>query len=106
MDIQQHEQLLRILTEEFTKKELTVSYTQWDADGEDEEETQFRATLASATITNNEFTEKDLLLIFAAEDGEHIEILMEIPSEEADLATIDVGRLSIFGTEAELVLEA
>ncbi|MGE7273522.1 hypothetical protein [Brevibacillus panacihumi] len=106
MDIQQHEQLLKILTEEYANKVLTVSYTQWDAEGEDEEETQFRATLASATLTNNEFTEKDLLLVFAAEDGEHIEILMEIPSEEADLAANEAGRLSIFGTEAELVLES
>jgi len=31
---------------------------------------------------------------------------MEIPSEEADLAANEAGRLSIFGTEAELVLES
>lgn len=104
MDIQQHERLIRILTDEFHQKTASVSYTQWETEGDDEEVTQFRGQLGHIKLTDNEFGEKDLLLVFIAEDGDEVEILMEIPGEEVDLATYEEGRLSIFGTEAEIVL--
>lgn len=106
MDIQQHERLLRLLTDEFENKMATVTFTQWDTDSEDEEEeTQLAGKLVGYKLTDNEFEEKDLLLLFADEEAESVEILMEIPGEEVDLATFENGRLAIFGTEAEVVLE-
>ncbi|MDF2684122.1 MAG: hypothetical protein K0R47_5312 [Brevibacillus sp.] len=106
MDIQQHERLLRLLTDEFENQVTTITFTQWDTDREDEEEeTQFKGKLTGFKLTDNEFDEKDLLLLFADEEAETVEILMEIPGEEVDLATYEEGRLSIFGTEAEVVLE-
>ncbi|MDH4615737.1 hypothetical protein [Brevibacillus sp. AY1] len=105
MEIQRHERLLEVLKEQFAQQEAAFSFTQWDTENEDEEVSQFRGTLTELKLTDNEFDEKDLLLILTAEDGEIVEILMEIPSEEVDLAVWEEGRLSIFGTEAELVLE-
>ncbi|MDR7317676.1 hypothetical protein [Brevibacillus nitrificans] len=106
MDIQQHERLLRLLTDEFENQMATITFTQWDTDSEDEEEeTQFTGKLVGYKLTDNEFEEKDLLLLFADEEAESVEILMEIPGEEVDLATFENGRLAIFGTEAEVVLE-
>jgi len=106
MEIQQHERLLSVLTNDFEKHTASITFTQWDTDSEDEEEvTQFQAQLVGVKLSTNEFEEKDLLLLFAAENDETVEILMEIPGEEVDLATYDEGRLRIFGTEAEIVLE-
>lgn len=105
MEIQQHERLLHVLNEQFVQQEAACTFTQWDTENEDEEVSQFRATLTASQLSDNEFDEKDLLLVFTAEDGETVEILMEIPSDEVDLAVWEEGRLSIFGTEAELVLE-
>ncbi|GEB31410.1 MULTISPECIES: hypothetical protein [Brevibacillus] len=106
MDIQQHEQLLRLLTDEFASKTASVTFTQWDTDSEEEEEvTQFQGQLTEVKLTDNEFEEKDLLLVFVSEAEGELEILMEIPGDEVDLATFADGKLSIFGTEAEIVLE-
>ncbi|RNB58398.1 hypothetical protein EDM57_06615 [Brevibacillus gelatini] len=106
MDIQQHEQLLRLLVDEFAKQPLSVTFTQWDTESEDDEEvTQFQGQLAEVKLTDNEFAEKDLWLLFVAEDEESVEILMEIPGEEVDLASYADGKLNIFGTEAEIILE-
>jgi len=106
MEIQQHEKLLGILTSEFEKQLATITFTQWDTDSEDDEEVSvFKAQLVGVKLTTNEFEEKDLLLLFTDEENEPVEILMEIPGEEVDLATHAEGRLQIFGTEAEIVLE-
>lgn len=104
MDIQQHAQLEEQLNQ-FTGTALKVTFTQWDADSEDEEEvSEFGATLKEFRISANEFEEKDLLLVFDQE-GDDVEILMEIPAEEVDLANlVDGNQLRIFGTEAEVVL--
>ncbi|WP_139489527.1 hypothetical protein [Brevibacillus dissolubilis] len=103
MDIQQHAQLEEQLGT-FSNTALSITFTQWDAESEDEEEvSEFRATLKEFRITDNEFEEKDLLLVFD-QDGDDVEILMEIPAEEVDLATLDGSQLRIFGTEAEVVL--
>ena len=103
MDIQSHKQLLDELQQKFTQKELDVTYTQWEGDTDDEEVTQFRGTLHSVELTENEFEEMDLLFVFQT-DEEEIEVLMEIPKEESDLATTDEKHLRIFGTEAEIEL--
>lgn len=104
MEIHRHVELLERLQHGFAGKPLSVTYTQWDGDGEDEEVSRFQAVLARVSLTDNEFGEKDLLLEFEA--GEDAwEILMEIPAEETDLALEEGGRLRIFGTEAEVVLE-
>ena len=105
MEIQQHQQLIRVLQEDFLDKLAAILFTQWDTEDGDEEVTQFRGMLTELRLSDNEFGEKDLLLCFSLEDGESVEILMEIPKEEVDLASYEEGRLSIFGTEAELVLE-
>ncbi|GED66355.1 hypothetical protein BRE01_00570 [Brevibacillus reuszeri] len=105
MEIQQHARLLSILTGDFEKQQATITFTQWDTDSEDDEEVaEFRGQLVGVKLTENEFDEKDLLLLFADEENETVEILMEIPGEEVDLATYNEGRLQIFGTEAEIVL--
>lgn len=103
MDIQTHAQLLRTIEEEFVGKEAQILFTQWDTDDEDEEETGFSAKLLSVALSDNEFGEKDLHLVFD-QDGEQAEILMELPKTEEDLADFENGRLSIYGTEAEIVL--
>lgn len=106
MDIQKHDQLLRLLTEQFENQPAQITFTQWDTDREDEEEeSQFKGKLTGFKLSDNEFEEKDLLLLFADEEAETVEILMEIPGEEVDLATFADGRLSIYGTESEVVLE-
>lgn len=105
MEIQQHEQLIQMLAE-YKNQKATVTFTQWDTDSEEEEEvTEFTAKLLECKLADNEFQEKDLLLIFAAEDNDEMEILMEIPGEEVDLASYVDGSLRIFGTEAEIVLQ-
>jgi hypothetical protein len=105
MELQQHQRLLQVLQDEYLQKTATVLFTQWDTENEDEEVTRFRGQLTEMQLSDNEFDEKDLQLIFALEDGESVEILMEIPKEEADLAFHEADKLSIYGTEAELVLE-
>lgn len=104
MEIHSHEELLKLLQEQFIEQEATVTFTQWDNDGEDEEETIFHGSLQSVRLDDNEFGEKDLLLIFQSNQDE-VEILMEMPKEEADLASAEQGSVRIFGTEAELVLQ-
>lgn len=104
MEIQTHEQLVRILESEFVGVQAQLLFTQWDTDGEDEEESRFAARLLKVEVTDNEFEEKDLLLALENEAGEELELLMELPSVEEDLGSYAEGRLSIFGTEAELVL--
>ncbi|QRG69645.1 hypothetical protein [Brevibacillus choshinensis] len=106
MDIQKHEQLLRLLTDQFENQQALITFTQWDTEREDEEEeTQFKGKLTGFKLSDNEFDEKDLLLLFVDEEAETVEILMEIPGEEVDLATFEEGRLSIFGNESEVILE-
>jgi len=106
MEIQQHAGLLALLQDEFENKLARITFTQWDTEQEDEEEeTRFTSKLVGFQLTDNEFAEKDLLLKFTDEHDEAVEILMELPGEEVDLATFEEGRLAIFGTEAEVVLE-
>lgn len=105
MEIQQHERLIQRLAEEFQNQAASISFTQWDTESEDEEVTQFKGQLTEIKLSDNEFGEKDLLLLFVMEGEESLEILMEIPGEEVDLASYEEGRLSIFGNEAEIVLE-
>ncbi|QDS34814.1 hypothetical protein [Brevibacillus brevis] len=105
MDIQQHEQLIQLLAE-YKNHKVSVAFTQWDTDSEEEEEvTQFQAQLLEIKLTDNEFEEKDLLLVFTTAEGEEMEILMEIPGDEVDLASYEEGYLRIFGTESEIVLQ-
>ncbi len=104
MDIQRHDELCDTLEKHYTNQQATITFTQWDTDNEDEEETVFAGTLVEVQLSDNEFGEKDLLLHFAADDQEVVEILMEIPKTEADLASFDGSRLAVFGTEAELSL--
>lgn len=104
MEIQTHVQLLELLQQEFTEIQCEVIFTQWDNDSEDEEVTQFIGQLSGVRLTDNEFMEKDLLLSFQVEEAEVVEILMELPKEEVDLAAFENSRLQIFGTEAEVVI--
>lgn len=103
MDVHSHEQLLKIL-QQFGDKEAEITFTQWDGDDEDEDVSTFHGRLVEVSLQDNEFGEKDLLLHFQAEDEQVVEILMEIPKEEADLGSFAEDRLRIFGTEAELVI--
>jgi hypothetical protein len=106
MDIQTHEQLVTLLESEYRGKEAAIIFTQWDTDSEDEEVTQFRGQLVSVKLCDNEFGEKDLTLSFEVDEEQVVEVLMEIPAEEADLGSLAEKRLHIYGTEAEIVLEA
>jgi hypothetical protein len=103
MDIHSHEQLLQIL-QQFGDKEAEITFTQWEGDDEDEEVTTFHGRLVEVSLQNNEFGEKDLLLHFQADEEQVVEILMEVPKEEADLGSYSEDRLRIFGTEAEIVI--
>ncbi|MET3289982.1 UNVERIFIED_CONTAM: hypothetical protein ABID98_002552 [Brevibacillus sp. OAP136] len=105
MDIQTHAELIRILESEFVGAQAQFIFTQWDTDGEDEEESTFAARLLKVSLSDNEFEEKDLLLTLENEAGEDLELLMELPSVEEDLGSFADGRLSLYGTEAELVLK-
>ncbi|NGQ97115.1 hypothetical protein G3578_18405 [Brevibacillus sp. SYP-B805] len=104
MDLNTHHELLDVLTREYLRQEASITFTQWDTESEDEEVTTFRAVLTEIRLTDNEFGEKDLFLLFEA-DGDEVEILMEIPAEESDLGAFAEGRLQIFGLEAEAILE-
>lgn len=103
MDFDTHQQLDELLRQHFHEVEAEVTFTQWDGDNEDEEVTQFHGKLVGTSLTDNEFGEKDLLLTFQADGDEMIEILMEVPKEEAELGSFNDNRLHIFGTEAEIV---
>jgi hypothetical protein len=104
MDIHTHDQLLSLLAEQFRDQQVEVHFTQWDGDGEDEEVTQFHGRLTQLDLRDNEFGEKDLQLAFHVDGDQVVEVLMEIPQEEEDLAALIDGRLHIYGTEAEIVL--
>jgi hypothetical protein len=104
MDIHTHDQLLSLLAEHFRDQQVEVHFTQWDGDGEDEEVTQFYGRLTEIEWKDNEFGEKDLKLAFDVDGDQVVEVLMEIPQEEEDLAAWIDGRLHIYGTEAEIVL--
>ncbi|CAM5793358.1 MULTISPECIES: hypothetical protein [Brevibacillus] len=104
MDIHKHDQLLGLIEEHYAKGQIQAQFTQWDSDSEDEEVTQLQGTLASWKLTDNEFGEKDLLIVLESDTEGTVEILMEIPADEDNLAVFAEGRLSIFGTEAELIL--
>jgi hypothetical protein len=105
VEIHQHDQLMAVMEEEFRGQAAEVQFTQWDGDGEDEEVTQFRGELIDVRLADNEFGEKDLQLTFAVDGDQVVDILMEIPADEEDLAAFADGRLSIYGTEAEIVLK-
>ncbi|CAJ1003162.1 MULTISPECIES: hypothetical protein [Bacillales] len=105
MDIHQHAQLIAVLEKDFRGQAAEIQFTQWDSDGEDEEVTQFRGELSDVRLSDNEFGEKDLQMSFAIDGDQVVDILMEIPADEEDLAAFVDGRLSIFGTEAEIVLK-
>jgi hypothetical protein len=104
MDIHKHDQLLSLLAERFRGQQVEVLFTQWDGEGEDEEVTQFRGQLSELELKDNEFGEKDLQLAFEVDGDQVVEVLMEIPQDEEDLAAWIDGRLHIYGTEAEIVL--
>jgi hypothetical protein len=105
MEIHQHDQLMAVMEKEFRGQAAEIQFTQWDSDGEDEEVTQFRGELIDVRLSDNEFGEKDLQLSFAVDGDQVVDILMEIPADEEDLAAFADGCLSIFGTEAEIVLK-
>ncbi|UFJ43075.1 hypothetical protein LOK74_11555 [Brevibacillus humidisoli] len=104
MELHRHEQLMACLRETYLQQSLQVTFTQWDGDEEDEQVSQFQASLVDIVLDDNEFGTKDLLLTFELDEEEVVEILMELSREEADLANLDGGTLRLFGTEAELVL--
>ncbi len=104
MDIHSYKDLLKTL-DQFLRQPLTVTFTQWDSDYADEEEViDFTAALKEFKLTDNEFGEKDLLLMFQAEE-EEMEILMEVPAVEEDLGVWEENELRIFGTESELIVK-
>ena len=104
MDIQSHKQLLELL-QQYASQQVTATYTQWDSESADEEEViDFQATLQEFRLTDNEFGEKDLFLLFVDGD-EETELLMEIPAVEEDLGVLEDGQFRLFGTEAELILK-
>ncbi|WP_126427697.1 hypothetical protein [Brevibacillus marinus] len=104
MELHRHDELVARLREAYLQRPLQVTFTQWEADEEDEQVSRFRATLVDVSLDDNEFGTKDLLLTFQAEAEEVVEILMELPREEVDLAYQDEDCLRLFGTEAELIL--
>jgi SpoVK/Ycf46/Vps4 family AAA+-type ATPase len=104
MDIHKHEQLLSLLAEQYRDQQVEVHFTHWDGDGEDEEVTQFQGRLIEMELQDNEFGEKDLQLVFHLDGDQVVEVLMEIPQEEEDLAAWMDGRLHIYGTDSEIVL--
>ncbi|USG63791.1 hypothetical protein NDK47_16620 [Brevibacillus ruminantium] len=104
MDIHKHDELLTTLQKQFAEGQIAVQFTQWDGEGDDEEVTEFRGTLVEWKLSDNDFGEKDLFILFRLKSEDDIELLMEIPAEEENLAEWNEGRLTIFGTEAELIL--
>ncbi|MEJ8545318.1 hypothetical protein Q3F21_08455 [Brevibacillus borstelensis] len=104
MDIHKHDQLLSLMEEHFSKGQIDVQFTQWDGDSDDEEVTQLRGSLTSWKLSDNEFAEKDLLIVLESETEGQVEILMEIPADEENLGVFADERLSVYGTEAELIL--
>lgn len=101
MEIHTHAALLEVLRLEYQDKDAEITFTEWDGDSEDEEVSAFRGRLVDIQLKDNEFDEKDLFLLIEA-DGEELELLMEIPAEEADLGSFAEGCLQIFGTESEV----
>lgn len=104
LEIHKHDELLKTLEEHFAGQQLGVVFTQWDGDEEEEEVTELTGQLQEWRLSDNEFGEKDLYMRIEAQGEGDVEILMEIPAEEENLAQFGEGRLSIFGTEAELIL--
>ncbi len=104
MEFHTKDELTNLLQKHFSSQPLTVTFTQWEGDEEDEEVTTFHGRLIEFRITDNEFAAHDLLLHFQADEDDVVEILMEIPKVEGDLGTHEGGELRVFGTEAELVL--
>lgn len=103
MELHKHKEIENTL-QQFINQVLSVTYTQWDSEEADEEEViDFNGTLKEVRITDNEFEEKDLFLLFTGDDGE-IELLMEVPAAEEDLGVLEGNQLRIFGTEAEIIL--
>ncbi|MDN9009795.1 hypothetical protein [Brevibacillus laterosporus] len=104
MDIHNHAALMEILEKAYVNHQVQITYTDWEGDEqEDEVVTTFRGTLLEVSLVDNEFEEKDLALRFL-EDGDEVELLMEIPADEQDLGVSEEQLVRIFGTEAELVL--
>lgn len=104
MEIQTHKEMLNTL-QQFVDQKLSVTYTQWDSEESDEEEViDFEGTLKEVKVTDNEFEEKDLFLLFVGDEGE-IELLMEVPAAEEDLGVMEGNQLRIFGTEDEIILK-
>ncbi len=104
MEIHTHTELLDILRREYQDQDSEITYTEWDGDSEDEQVSTFRGKLVDIQLKDNEFDEKDLLLLIQS-DGEELELLMEIPAEETDLGSFAEGRLQIFGTESEVIFK-
>lgn len=106
MEIHRRNDLLAALRESYLDRPLEVTFTQWEGEEEDEDEqvSQFRASLLDVALDKNEFGTYDLLLTFQPAGEEAVEILMELPREEENLAYQDEAGLRLFGTEAELIL--
>lgn len=104
MELHRHEDLLAALKASCLGRPLEVTFTQWEGEEEDEQVSQFRASLLDIALDDNEFGTYDLLLTFQRAEDEVVEILMELPREEENLAYQDEAGLRLFGTEAELIL--
>lgn len=109
MEITKPNHIPELLREQFKDQKITVTFTQWESDDleEDETVTQFVGTLLETAMKENQFSGLDGAFHFAVEDQEDIvEILMDFPLDDIDVvATLDQNMIHIYGNESELLLQ-
>jgi len=110
LELTKPSELLALINAKFMNKMLEISYTQWEDDDLDADEsiTNFSGTLVDIKIEDNRFQGVDMSLQFESEDHqESIEIIMDFPPDDEDIVAqlvLDTS-LHIFGNESTLVLK-
>lgn len=101
-------ELPAILQEKCRDKLLEASFTQWEDDDSDADETitTFKGYLLECMIAENAFHGLDGCFYFQSEQSDEItEILMDFPADGEDvIASLDGDKITLYGNESTLAI--
>ena len=103
-------ELTAVIKANFMDEKLEISYTQWEDDDLDADEsvTQLTGSLVDIEISTNSFQGIDICFHIKTNDQqETIEILMDFPPDDEDIVAqlIRDTTLQIFGNESTLTFK-
>lgn len=101
-------ELPALLQEKFQDQQLQASFTQWEDDDSEADETitTFQGYLVECQISENAFKGLDGCFHFQSnQSDEIIEILMDFPDDGEDVVASQAGNtITLYGNESTLVI--